>query len=281
MTDIKERRFSIDPGKGKKMDGCPYSIYEDGHDVEEYIIPPKGYVFVGFKFDPEATNQIYNGKLTAEYTKEPFNDRLKANLWKFVLAFAIVAVIAIVAVLAAGVFKDPKPNRPTKETTTVVDNKDSKKDKEKKDKKKDKKERKSRKDRKKEKEQKEKDKVAEQNAATANVVDTQPVETVPEVKETKEEQPKVEPQPEANDPNAKFKQEFWSLIHQRTIMMDPYDALYKEYKNKVEGEEYDYLRFTILKDYVSYKAWYEQLKKIPESQLKSIKTVDELKTRIQ
>ena len=280
MTDIKERRFSIDPGKGKKMDGCPYSIYEDGHDVEEYIIPPKGYVFVGFKFDPEATNQIYNGKLTAEYTKEPFNDRLKANLWKFVLAFAIVAVIAIVAVLAAGVFKDPKPNRPTKETTTVVDNKDSKKDKEKKDKKKDKKERKSRKDRKKEKEQKDKDKVAEQNAATAPVVEPQPVETAPEVKEAKEEQPKVEPQPKVNDPNVQFKQEFWTLIHQRTIMMDPYDALYKEYKNKVEGEEYDYLRFTILKDYVSYKAWYEQLKKIPESQLKSIKTVDELNKRI-
>lgn len=273
MTDIKERRFSIDPGKGKKMDGCPYSIYEDGHDVEEYIIPPKGYVFVGFKFDPEATNQIYNGKLTAEYTKEPFNDRLKANLWKFVLAFAIVAVIAIVAVLAAGVFKDPKPNRPTKETTTVVDTKDSKKDK--------KKEKKSRKDRKKDKEQKDKDKVTEQNAATATIVEPQPVETVPEVKETKEEQKKVEPQPVANDPNAQFKQEFWTLIHLRTIMMDPYDALYKEYKNKVEGEEYDYLRFTILKDYVSYKAWYEQLKKIPEDQLQSIKTVDELKKRIQ
>ena len=277
MTDIKERRFSIDPGKGKKMDGCPYSIYEDGHDVEEYIIPPKGYVFVGFKFDPEASNQIYNGKLTAEYTKEPFNDRLKANLWKFVLAFAIVAVIAIVAVLAAGVFKDPKPNRPTKETTTVVDNKDSKKDKEKNDKKK---EKKSRKDRKKDKEQKDKNNVAEQNTATATVVDPQPVETIPEVKETKVEQQKVEPQPQANDPNTQFKQEFWALIHQRTIMMDPYDALYKEYKNKVEGEEYDYLRFTILKDYVSFKAWYDHLKKIPENQLQSIKSVDELKKRI-
>ena len=111
-------------------------------------------------------------------------------------------------------------------------------------------------------------------------MEPQPVETAPEVKEAKEEQPKVEPQPKVNDPNVQFKQEFWTLIHQRTIMMDPYDALYKEYKNKVEGEEYDYLRFTILKDYVSYKAWYEQLKKIPESQLKSIKTVDELNKRI-
>ena len=271
MTDIKERRFSIDPGKGKKMDGCPYSIYEDGHDVEEYIIPPKGYVFVGFKFDPEATNQIYNGKLTAEYSKEPFNVRLKANLWKFVLAFAIVAVISIIAILAAGVFKDPKPNRPTKETTTVVDTKDSKKDKDKKEKK-DKKDKK-----KKDREKKNKDKVAEENTATTTIVEPQPVETVPEVKETKEEQKKVEPQPEVNDPNVQFKQEFWTLIHQRTITMDPYDALYKENKNKVECEEYDYLRYTILKDYVSFKAWYTSLKKIPENQLQSIKSVDELK----
>ena len=49
MADFnKERRFSIDPGKGKKMDGCPYSVYEDGQDVKEYIIPPKGYKFKGW-----------------------------------------------------------------------------------------------------------------------------------------------------------------------------------------------------------------------------------------
>lgn len=276
MTEIKERHFSIDPGKGKKMDGCPYSIYEDGHDVEEYIIPPKGYVFVGFKFDPEATNQIYNGKLTAEYAKEPFKDRLKANLWKFVLAFAIVAVITIITILAAGVFKDPKPNRPTKETTTIVDTKDSKKDKAKKEKK-DKKDKK-----KKEREKKDKDKVAEENTATATIVEPQPVETVPEVKETKKEEPqKVEPQPEVSDPNVQFKQEFWTLIHQREYKMDSYHELFVNNKGKVEGEEYDYLRYTILKDYVSFKDWHDHLKKIPEDQLQSIKTVDELKKRIQ
>ena len=67
MADFKERRFSIDPGRGKKMDGCPYSIYEDGHDVKDYIIPPKGYIFKGFRFDPDASNQIYDGKLIAIY----------------------------------------------------------------------------------------------------------------------------------------------------------------------------------------------------------------------
>ena len=268
MTDFKEKHYSIDPGKGKKMDGCPYSIYEDGRDVKDYIIPPKGYVFVGFKFDPEASNQIYNGKLTAEYSKESFSEKIKADLWKFILAFVIVAVIAIVVILAAGVFKDPKPNRPTKETTTIVENKDSKKDKDKKDKKK--------KDRKKN----DKDDVVEQNTTTVTVTEPLPVETTPEMKETQEEPQKVEPQPDTNDPNTQFKQAFWSLIHQRTIMMDPYDALFKEYKNKVEGEEYDYLRFTILKDFPSFKEWYGKLHKVPVTELEKINTIDGLKKKL-
>ena len=258
MTDFKERRFSIDPGKGKKMDGCPYSIYEDGRDVKEYIIPPKGYVFVGFKFDPEASNQIYNGKLIAEYSKEPFNDKIKANLWKFSLAFAIVAVIAVIVILAAGVFKDPnpKPNRTTKEPTTVAEAKDS---------------------------EKVKENVAEQNATTTidtPIVETQATETTPETTEIEEGQQEITTQAASNDPNMQFKQAFWTLIHQRTIMMDPYDALFKEYKNKVEGEEYDYLRFTILKDYSTFKAWYLKLHKVPVAELESINTIDDLKSKL-
>ena len=119
MDFFKERRFSIDPGKGKKMDGCPYSIYEDGRDVKEYIIPPKGYIFKGFRFDPDASNQIYDGMLIAEYEKEPFNDMLKSNLWKVLLAVGIVAVVAVVVFLALSVFKDPKP-KPTNDPKTEV-----------------------------------------------------------------------------------------------------------------------------------------------------------------
>ena len=59
MTEFTEKRYSIDPGKGKKMPGCPYSIYEDGRDVKDYIIPPKGHVFVGFKYDPDANPAIF------------------------------------------------------------------------------------------------------------------------------------------------------------------------------------------------------------------------------
>ena len=257
MTELSEKHYSIDPGKGKKMDGCPYSIYEDGHDVKEFIIPPKGFVFVGFQFDPNARNQIYDGKLTAEYTKVSFTQRFKDNLWKFVLAFAIIAVIALIVVLAAGVFKksDSTPNTP-KTSKNVVQPKDTVT----------------------EKEQTLKiDETSATNSSSASQVQEK-VATLDSGKTNNSEE--IITQRVADDPNTQFKQEFWALIHQGTFSMDSYHELFTNYKGKVEGEEYDYLKFTILKDYVSFKAWYDKLKKIPESQLQSIKSVDELKKRI-
>lgn len=252
MADFKERRFSIDPGRGKKMDGCPYSIYEDGHDVKDYIIPPKGYIFKGFRFDPDASNQIYDGKLIAIYEKETFNQKMMSQMWKFILAFAIIAVIAIIAILAAGVFKDPspKPNRQVDQPAAVV----------------------------------------EPNESVPVVVDTtetetvettpvsaeQPAETVVEEVKLQEETP----QPVADDPNELFKQAFWTLIHQRTILMDAYDTLFKDNKGKVEGEEYDYLRFTILQNSSAFKAWTGKLQKIPATELESINNINDLKSKL-
>ena len=246
MADFKERRFSIDPGRGKKMDGCPYSIYEDGHDVKDYIIPPKGYIFKGFRFDPDASNQIYDGKLIAIYEKETFNQKMMSQMWKFILAFAIIAI------LAAGVFKDPspKPNRQVDQPAAVV----------------------------------------EANEPAHVVVDTTETETV-ETTSASEEQPaetvveEVKPQeettqPVADDPNELFKQAFWTLIHQRTILMDAYDTLFKDNKGKVEGEEYDYLRFTILKNSTAFKEWTSKLQKIPASELGTINTVNDLKSKL-
>ena len=255
MADFKERRFSIDPGKGKKMDGCPYSIYEDGHDVKDYIIPPKGYIFKDFRFDPDASNQIYDGKLIAIYEKETFNQKMMSQLWKFFLAFAIIAVIAIIAILAAGVFKDPspKPNRPANESTAIVE---------------------------------------PNGPAPVIVVDTTPVETeavdttsvseeqpVETINEVVEEQQETQ-QPVADDPNVLFKQAFWTLIHQRTILMDSYDTLFKDNKGKVEGEEYDYLRYTILKNSTAFKEWTGKLQKIPTTELETINTVNDLKNKL-
>jgi len=255
MADFKERRFSIEPGKGKKMDGCPYSIYEDGHDVKDYIIPPKGYIFKGFRFDPDASNQIYDGKLIAIYEKETFNQKMMSQLWKFILAFAIIAVIAIIAILAAGVFKDPspKPNRPANESTAVAEPNEPAPV-----------------------------IVVDTTPAETEAVDTtsvseeQPIETVEEVVEEQEETP----QPVADDPNVLFKQSFWTLIHQRTILMDSYDTLFKDNKGKVEGEEYDYLRYTILKNSTAFKEWTGKLQKIPASELETINTVNDLKNKL-
>ena len=256
MADFKERRFSIDPGKGKKMDGCPYSVFEDGRDVQEYIIPPHGYVFKGFRFDPDASNQIYDGKLIAIYEKESFNQKMMSQLWKFILAFAIIAVIAIIAILAAGVFKDPspKPNRPANEPASAVQAQELEPS-------------------------AAIDSTATETGAQENpsVAQTLPAVTEPEVTEIQEEEPS---QPVTEDPNVQFKQAFWTLIHQRTILMDSYDTLFKDNKGKVEGDEYDYLRYTILQNSSAFKTWTGKLQKIPVTELESINTVNDLKNKI-
>lgn len=295
MTELNEKHYCIDPGMGKKMDGCPYSNYEDGHDVKDYIIPPKGYVFTGFRFDPDTKNQIYDGKLYALYSKEPFKIRLKSNMWKFLLAAIIVVVIGLIVLLATHVFKEPKPqNNTPKEPQTEVTNQPTKLELERTDNslskttKRNKKSKKEKKKDKKEKKRKDKKNKSESNIPKKDNKETSQSNQEPEVKTqdpvTKPQEQVAQPQepvmPAVTDPNVQFKQEFWSLIHQRTFTMDSYHDLYTSYKGKVKNEEYDYLRYTILKDYVNYKAWYDNLKKIPESQLQSINTIDELKKRI-
>ena len=263
MADFNERRFSIDPGKGKKMDGCPYSVYEDGRDVKEYIIPPKGYKFKGFRFDPDACNQIYDGRLTAEYEKEPFNDILKSNLWKFILAFVIIAIITVVVILAVNVFNKPKTDKPTKKPESSVVTNDTTKEKEIKT----------------AQPNEKKDQVASTDD-TAKPSDNESA-VVLDMSKKKDKDTVVEtPQPAAEDPNAQFKQQFWTLIHQRTIMMDPYDILFKDNRNKVEGEEYEYLRYTILENFASFKVWSGKLHKIPVSELESINNISDLKKKL-
>lgn len=248
--NFKERRFSIDPGKGRKMDGCPYSVYEDGRDVKDYIIPPSGYVFKGFRFDPDAVNQIYDGKLIAEYEKEPFNAILKSNLWKFILAFAIIAVIAIVVFLAASVFDAPKPSE-SNETQAVAP-------------------------------------VVNSQGTTSPITVDNESNTTPKEKEEVSQpvKPTEEPKPQPvqpldpNDPSSVFNAKFWTLIHQCEVKMDPYDSLYRDNKNKVKGDEYDYLRLTILENYAAFQSWSKQLKKVPLSELEAITTVEGLKQKL-
>lgn len=264
MANFEEKRYSIDPGKGKKMDGCPYSNFEDGHDVQDYIIPPKGYVFSGFRFDPDANNQIYDGKLYAIYTKEPFNIRLKSNLWKVMLSLIITAIIGLIILLVFSIFKKPaNTNETIKKPKTEIKAEKVEKARKKADKSST-------------KSTKKKEKKNELAPATEQPVEK--VETVPEPAVTVSiEKPQ---QPETTDPNVFFKQEFWALIHQRVASMDTYTDLYNNYKNKVSGEEFDYLRFTILKDFATFKEWFDKLKTIPEPQLLSINSINELSRNI-
>ena len=256
-----EKHYSIDPGKGEKMDGCPYSVYEDGRDVQDYIVPPKGYNFVGFRFEPLINNQIYDGKLVAQYEKSSLQDRLTTNLWKVMIPIFIVAVIGIVVVLAVSIFRNPKPANPgTKQpnTETVIAPADTLS-------------------------------VVEEDT-TAMVVVSEEEETdvivnlTDSIKQQEENQVVTEENntvlPAQDDPNVQFKNEFWTLIHQRTIMMDPYHELYVNYKDKASGEEYDYLRLVILKDYATFKEWYGKLHKVPISDLEGINTIQDLKNKL-
>lgn len=255
MADYKERWFSIDPGKGRKMDGCPYSVYEDGRDVKDFIIPPKGHVFKGFRFDPDASNQIYDGKLTAEYEKEPFIDILKSNLWKFLLALGIIAIITVVVILAIKVFNKPSKPIKTPEATEVVSDTEKKNEPSLPSLSKD-------------------TIVSDDDTANLSEMDDEVILDL----NAKKNNPEETSQLAADDPNVHFKTAFWTLIHQRTIMMDPYDKLFRANRNKVDGEEYEYLRYTILKDFNSFKSWSGKLLMV--SDLEAINTIQELKDKL-
>ena len=243
MDKYSEKHFCIDAGDGEKMDGCPYSLYEDGHDVQDYIIPPKGFKFTGFKCVMLPENRIYDGKLIAQYEKEPLSNRIQSNLKYIILgAAALVIIIVLIALVAKPSGSKEKANK-KQDVVEVVE-----------------------------------------TPETVEVPETTEIETVDSDSiNVIENTPEVAPveEPVAQTPNEMFKQEFWGLIHQKTLQMDPYTDLYNKYKDQgVSGEEFEYLRLTILKDSSTYKEWYPKLKRIPDSDLTSINTVNDLITKL-
>ena len=244
------------------MEGCPYSTFEDGRDVKDYIIPPKGYVFTDFRFEPLTNNQIYDGKLVAQYEKTTIQERLTSNIWKILIPVFIVAIITAVVLLAVSIFRDPKPTKPEPpkpQTETIVPAVDTLIT------------------------TPEIVPVTDTVQKTDSIIpeETDVILDLSEAIEQQKENQKVEetPQP-VDDPNAQFKKEFWDLIHQRTIMMDPYHELYVSYKDKASGEEYNYLRLVILKDYASFKEWYGKLHQLTFTELENINTITELKKKL-
>ena len=234
------------------MDGCPYSLFEDGHDVKDYIIPPKGYTFKGFRFEP-SPNKIYDGKLVAQFEKEPFKERMAPILHVLAWIFIAGIIIGLITILTVGIFKPQKSNshdpNPTPEATTPIA-----------------------------------DTMATDDTM-ADMPTTEPIQVSEQTVESQindeETQAATEtPAPVVTDDNTQFKQSFWALIHQHEMAMDAYDGLYKEYKGKVSGDEYDYLRFTILKDASTYKEWSRKLRKIPSGQIDNLNSVESLKEKL-
>ena len=251
MTNFVEKHYSVDAGDGEKLDGCPYSLYEDGHDVQDYILPPKGYVFSKFIFEPLPDNQVYDGKLTAQYEKEPLKERITPVLHLVTWILIIGAIIGIITVLTISVFNPKKPqnSEPDPDLEIAVNEKDT--------------------------------------IATESLGSDLPEDTTSFINQTTDNQevieanePIAEPQQTVTDDNQLFRQEFWALVHQREQAMDAYDGLYKQFKGKVNGEEFDYLRFTILRDYPAYKEWSGKLRKVPSTEIESIETINALKSKL-
>lgn len=243
MAVYSEKHFCIDAGEGEKMDGCPYSLFEDGHDVEDYIIAPKGYKFTGFKCVMLPENRIYDGKLVAQYEKEPFSERIKSNLKYIIIgAAALVIIIVLIALVAKPSGSKEKANK-KQDVVEVAETSET---------------------------------VEIQEATENETVNSDSfnvIENTPEVAPIEE--------PVAKTPDEMFKQEFWGLIHQGMLQMDPYTDLYNKYKSEgVSGEEFEYLRLTILKDWPTFKEWYGKLKKIPTSDLENIDNINDLITRL-
>ena len=247
MAEYSEKHFSIDAAEGEKMDGCPYSLYEDGHDVKDYIIPPKGYKFIGFKCVMLPENRIYNGKLVAQYEKEPLSNRIKSNLKYIIVGVVALIIIGIIIALVSKP-SDNKPKTPKKQKVEEVAQSCEAIEKQENT----------------ETETVTADSISETVAITENTPEVTPTETVV-----------------SSTPDEMFKQEFWGLIHQKTLQMDPYTDLYNKYKSEgVSGEEFEYLRLTILKDWPTFKDWYGKLRKISKSDLESLNTVNDLITKL-
>lgn len=284
MSHIEEKRYYIDPGIGEKRYTCPYSCYEDGRDAKEDIIPPKGYILKGFKFNPHTSNKYYDGKLIAEYEKAPFFSRMRQSWWRFPIYLFILA--ALTAFLYFIIFSKPKPTKAPQTHTRVIidtlpaDTSFTKPDTlkvhpdsltniiE-------------------EPIAKEPTAQQEPTIQTESIAQEEPIVQQKEEKEVVEH--KIEtPTPaqtqqvevQDNGPSAQFKQKFWKMIHNQNGQMDDYSKLFEQYRGKAKGKEIDYLRGTILKNTSGFKEWRNKLRKIPADELQSINTIDDLKNQL-
>lgn len=272
MANISEKRYYIDPGEGEKRYTCPYSCYEDGRDAKQDVIPPKGYVLKGFRFEPHSSDKYYDGRLIAEYEKAPLSMRLDQNKWKYLIALLVIGVI-IAILYFLGVLSKPKPSeRPPLQPMVVTDSIPS-------------------------------NAIVKSDSSVVMVSDTatkptsnttelrnepkieDPVAQVAKDSVVVEEQKQNSAQAQETDlpvdaQTIQFKQEFWNMIYNKKGQMNSYDALFNKYKGTVKCKEYDYLRGTILQNTTAFKSWKGKLLSIPDSELQTITTIEALKQKL-
>ena len=299
-TDNKHIYY-VDPGIGTKSQTCPYTHYQDGRDVYQYVFPPKGYEITGFKLEPYESDKFYDGKIVAQYEKITFSDKLADNLWLYILA--AIAFIGVLAVLAFYVFDFPRKPSPTQQvkptaSSFIVDTPAQ--------------------------EQVSDTPINDENTLIVedvkeNVIDELPeteevaveevaeVETTEPVKEEisqeeatpiektdkpqeKEIVEKSEPEPVATQEEQptevltkeQFHKEFWNLIHNKESHMRTYGNLYRKYKSlNLKTREFYYLYLTILENTTAFSSWKDKLLNIPSDELKSIQSINALNEKLE
>lgn len=273
MSEFEQKKFYyVDPGVGEKSRGCPYSLFEDGHDVEMFIRPPRGYEIADFKVEPYEDG-FYDGKIIAQYRKVSLYSRLIKHRRFFLLSlfWGTLFILGFLAFRYVSSLHDPVihniprpgPTRPVQPIDSTIQTQGSdtpaiaeavvEKEKEPK-----------------------KEAIVEKEIKKEVVVENEPqkkaiVEVAKEVTEGKE------PKKEGVLREDQFRQEFWSLIHKRDPKMDSYHNLYVNNKGKVKCEEYEYLRLVILDSTKAYKEWLRKLKALPDSELQDINTIAALR----
>ena len=267
MSEFEQKKFYyVDPGVGEKSRGCPYSLFEDGHDVEIFIRPPRGYEISDFKVEPYE-DEFYDGKIVAQYRKVSLFSRLMKYRRFFLLSlfWGSLCILGFLAFRYVSSLHDPVihniprpgPTRPVQPIDSTIQTQGSdtpaiaeavvEKEKEPK-----------------------KEAIVEKDPQKEAIVEVakEPTKEVTEEKEPKKEGVLREDQ---------FRQEFWSLIHKRDPKMDSYHNLYVNNKGKVKCEEYEYLRLVILDSTKAYKEWLRKLKALPDSELQNINTITALR----
>lgn len=282
------KQFRVDPGMGKKYRNCPYSRYEDGHDIVDYIIPPRGYVFVDFKLVPDRDTN-YDGRLIAQYEKKHSKQPI---LWGGIITVAVTGIILYFAV-----FSKPKSKTPVKDPKPVVENVMT---------------------------DTVKSELMENNAQDTATVEPEIAQTAiaqnteaqtneapkatttPEAVEAPKpkETPKVEEKPkpaettptvqeqttkpaetiktESNDRGTQFKKEFWELIHRQETNMGTYHELYRKYKkDNLKSKEFYYLYLTILENTAGFNRWKADFLRVPSNEIKSINNINTLKQKLE